>query len=72
MLKNMLENHDLFQLSGIIGIVVTYVLVVIFNTVNGIGGKMKMNDGGILLPKLSSPTLRKNCSSDREKLLQKL
>jgi len=34
----MLENHDLFQLSGIIGIVVTYVLVVIFNTVNGIGG----------------------------------
>ena len=72
MLKNMLENHDLFQLSGIIGIVVTYVLVVIFNTVNGIGGKMKMNDSGILLPKLSSPTLRKNCSSDREKLLQKL
>ena len=43
MLKNMLENHDLFQLSGIIGIVVTYVLVVIFNTVNGIGGKMKID-----------------------------
>ena len=41
MWKNMLENHDLIQLSGIIGIVVTYVLVVIFNTVNGIGGKTR-------------------------------
>ena len=39
MWKNMLENHDLIQLSGIIGIVVTYVLVVVFNTVNGVGGK---------------------------------
>ena len=25
---------------------------------------------GILLPKLSQPTVRKNCSSDREKLLK--
>ena len=25
---------------------------------------------GILLPKLSRPTVRKNCSSDREKLLK--
>jgi len=38
MWKNFVEDHDLIQLSGIIGITVSYVLVVIFNTVNGVGG----------------------------------
>ena len=35
--------------------------------------KLKAKDGfkfGILLPKLFWPTVRKNCSSDREKLLK--
>ena len=31
---------------------------------------MKRNENGILLPKLFWPTVRKNCSSDREKLLK--
>ena len=31
-----------------------------------------VNINGILLPKLFWPTVRKNCSSDREKLLRKL
>ena len=31
--------------------------------------KIKLNNG-ILLPKLFWPTVRKNCSSDREKLLK--
>ena len=33
----------------------------------GISGQ---NDNGILLPKLFWPTVRKKCSSDREKLLK--
>ena len=31
---------------------------------------MKLRKNGILLPKLFWPTVRKNCSSDREKLLK--
>ena len=31
---------------------------------------LKMKRYGILLPKLIRPTVRKNCSSDREKLLK--
>ena len=42
MWKNFVEDHDLIQLSGIIGITVSYVLVVIFNTVNGVGGTLQI------------------------------
>ena len=42
MWKNFVEDHDLIQLSGIIGITVSYVLVVIFNTVNGVGGTLQL------------------------------
>ena len=34
------------------------------------GGTGNVNGNGILLPKLFWPTVRKNCSSDREKLLK--
>ena len=36
----MLEDHNIPQLVGICGITLTYVLAVIFNTLNGIGGKL--------------------------------
>ena len=35
----MLEDHNIPQLVGICGITLTYVLAVIFNALNGIGGK---------------------------------
>ena len=35
-----------------------------------IGSHFRRKRIGILLPKLFSPTVRKNCSSDREKLLK--
>ena len=59
MWKNMLENHDLIQLSGIIGIVVTYVLVVVFNTVNGVGGKARKGFFNVTLPKIFSRRVKK-------------
>ena len=34
-----LESHDLPQLIGIIGVTLTYILAIIFNTLNGIGGQ---------------------------------
>ena len=38
---------------------------------NSVTNKVKCRMGnGILLPKLFLPTVRKNCSSDREKLLK--
>ena len=37
---------------------------------NEIGSFVSLNKNGILLPKLFGPTVRKNFSSDREKLLK--
>ena len=34
------------------------------------GGQENQSGNGILLPKLFWPTVRKNCSSDRDKLLK--
>ena len=38
-LTSMFETHDTLQIIGIVGITVSYVIAVIFNTLNGIGGK---------------------------------
>ena len=40
----MLENHDKIQLIGIGGIALSYILTVIFNAVNGIGGIEKSDN----------------------------
>ena len=38
-----LESHDIPQLVGTIGIALTYILAIIFNTLNGIGGKFSLD-----------------------------
>ena len=37
-LTSMFETHDKLQLVGILGITLSYIIAVIFNTLNGIGG----------------------------------
>ena len=39
-LTSMFETHDKLQLVGILGITLSYIIAVIFNTLNGIGGKL--------------------------------
>ena len=37
-MTSMFETHDKLQLVGILGITLSYIIAVIFNTLNGIGG----------------------------------
>ena len=52
--------HDNFQCENI---KIFYKLIYFF-------GNFESKNNGILLPKLFWPTVKKNCSSDREKLLK--
>ena len=37
-MTSLFETHDKLQLVGILGITLSYIIAVIFNTLNGIGG----------------------------------
>ena len=39
----MLEDHNIPQLIGICGIVISYLFAIVFNALNGIGGKRLFN-----------------------------
>ena len=40
----MLEDHNIPQLVGICGIVISYLFAIVFNALNGIGGKLLLPD----------------------------
>ena len=40
----MLEDHNIPQLIGICGIVISYLFAIVFNALNGIGGKLSLPD----------------------------
>ena len=37
-MTSLFETHDKLQLVGIVGITLSYIIAIIFNTLNGIGG----------------------------------
>ena len=54
-LTSMFETHDKLQLVGILGITLSYIIAVIFNTLNGIGGKSIFTASSVILAVLEMP-----------------